>query len=48
MPIIIADIMCTRVVTVEMDDRLTVAKDIFEQANFHHLLVLDEDRKSVV
>ncbi|MCT8863179.1 CBS domain-containing protein [Shewanella xiamenensis] len=42
MPIIIADIMRTRVVTVEMDDRLTVAKEIFEQANFHHLLVVDE------
>jgi len=25
-----------------MDDRLTVAKEIFEQANFHHLLVVDE------
>ncbi|QSX38997.1 CBS domain-containing protein [Shewanella sedimentimangrovi] len=34
--------MSTRVVTVEMDDRLMVAKDIFEQAPFHHLPVLDE------
>lgn len=42
MTIIIADIMSTRVVTVEMDDRLSVAKEIFEQANFHHLLVVDE------
>ena len=42
MPIIIADIMSTRVVTVEMDDRLTVAKEIFDQASFHHLLVVDE------
>lgn len=42
MTIIIADIMSTRVVTIEMDDRLTVAKEIFDQANFHHLLVVDE------
>ena len=42
MTIIIADIMSTRVVTVEMDDRLCVAKEIFDQANFHHLLVVDE------
>ncbi|MCP3130042.1 CBS domain-containing protein [Shewanella sp. KJ2020] len=42
MTIIIADIMSTRVVTVEMDDRLSVAKEIFDQANFHHLLVVDE------
>ncbi len=44
MPITIADIMSTRVVTVEMDDRLTVAKEIFEQANFHHLLVMEDNQ----
>ncbi|MGL6122296.1 MAG: CBS domain-containing protein, partial [Shewanella sp.] len=43
MPIIIADIMSSRVVTIEMDDRLTVAKEIFDQASFHHLLVVDKN-----
>ncbi|QYJ79693.1 CBS domain-containing protein [Shewanella acanthi] len=42
MPITIADIMSTRVVTVDMDDRLTVAKEIFEQVKFHHLLVMED------
>ncbi|PJG59097.1 CBS domain-containing protein [Aeromonas cavernicola] len=40
---LISDIMTTRVATVSMDDRLSVIKDIFEQAHFHHLLVLEED-----
>ena len=39
---LIKDIMTTRVATVSMDDRLTVIKDIFEQAHFRHLLVLEE------
>lgn len=38
----IRDIMTTRVATVSMDDRLSVIKDIFEQAHFRHLLVLEE------
>jgi acetoin utilization protein AcuB len=42
MPTMISDIMSTRVVTIEMDDRLFMAKEIFEQAYFHHLLVIDE------
>ena len=37
----IRDIMTTRVATVSMDDRLSVIKDIFEQAHFRHLLVLE-------
>ena len=41
---LIKDIMTTRVATVSMDDRLTVIKDIFEQARFRHLLVLEEDQ----
>ncbi|HGY5298248.1 TPA: CBS domain-containing protein [Aeromonas salmonicida] len=40
---LIKDIMTTRVATVSMDDRLTVIKDIFEQAHFRHLLVLEEE-----
>jgi acetoin utilization protein AcuB len=37
-------IMTSRVVTVEMDDRLSVIKDIFEQAKFRHLLVIEEGK----
>ncbi|ABL99197.1 CBS domain-containing protein [Shewanella amazonensis] len=43
MELSIADIMVTRVVTVEMDDRLQLVKEIFDQASFHHLPVVDED-----
>ena len=39
----IRDIMTTRVATVSMDDRLSVIKDIFEQAHFRHLLVVEEE-----
>src|SRR6202051_3296375 len=42
---VMRDIMTSRVVTVEMDDRLEVVKEIFDTMNFHHLLVLDEHRK---
>jgi len=38
----IRDAMTTRVATVAMDDRLSVIKDIFEQARFRHLLVQEE------
>ena len=39
----VADIMVTRVVTIEMDDRLTLTKEIFDNVSFHHLLVIDEN-----
>ncbi len=39
----VSQIMSTRVVTIEMDDRLTVAKEIFDNAPFHHLLVIEHD-----
>ena len=42
MELFVADIMVTRVVTIEMDDRLALAKEIFDQASFHHLPVVDE------
>ncbi|RLA41541.1 MAG: hypothetical protein DRQ64_02005 [Gammaproteobacteria bacterium] len=35
--------MSTVVVSVEMDDSLHVVNDIFNNTNFHHLLVLDAD-----
>jgi acetoin utilization protein AcuB len=41
----VSDIMTARVVTVEMDDRLEVVKEIFDTVKFHHLLVLDERGK---
>jgi acetoin utilization protein AcuB len=41
----VSDIMTARIVTVELDDRLEVVKDIFDTVKFHHLLVLDEHKK---
>ena len=38
----LGSIMTARVVTVEMDDRLEIVKEIFDTMNFHHLLVVDE------
>ena len=43
----VRSIMTARVVTVEMDDRLDVVKQIFDTLKFHHLLVVD-DRKKLV
>ncbi len=40
-----SDIMTARVVTVGMDDRLEVVKEIFDTMSFHHLLVVDEHKK---
>jgi acetoin utilization protein AcuB len=37
-------IMTRRVVTVEMDDTLAVAREIFDNTRFHHLLVVDASR----
>ena len=44
-PMVMGDIMTARVVTVEMDDRLEVVKEIFDTMSFHHLLVVDEHKK---
>ena len=41
---LIQDIMTKRVVTIEMDDKLSVVKDIFENSKFHHLLVIEDDK----
>jgi acetoin utilization protein AcuB len=43
----VGSMMTTRVVTVEMDDRLEVVRQIFDRLNFHHLLVVDERKKLV-
>jgi len=44
-PMDLGSIMTARVVTVEMDDRLEIVKEIFDTMNFHHLLVVDEHKK---
>ncbi len=36
--------MTRRIVTVELDDRLGVVKEIFDRLRFHHLLVVDEGK----
>lgn len=41
----LGDIMTAQIVTVAMDDRLEVVKEIFDTHKFHHLLVVDEYRK---
>ncbi len=33
--------MTRRVVTVEMDDPLQIIREIFENVNFHHILIVD-------
>jgi acetoin utilization protein AcuB len=41
----VRSLMTTRVVSVEMDDRLDVVKKIFDTLKFHHLLVVDDRGK---
>ena len=36
--------MTKRIVTVEMDDSLKVAKEIFDNVGFHHLLVVQREK----
>lgn len=40
----VSQIMSTQLVTVELDDKLTTVKEIFDNARFHHLLVIDEGK----
>ena len=40
----VSEVMATRVVTVEMDDRLTVVKEILDCAAFRHLLVIENNQ----
>jgi len=42
---VLRDIMTARIVTVELDDRLEVVKEIFDTMKFHHLLVVDAGKK---
>jgi acetoin utilization protein AcuB len=41
---IVQDIMSRKVVTIELDDRLEVVREIFQNLRFHHLLVVEEGR----
>jgi acetoin utilization protein AcuB len=45
MSVLVSQIMSRRVVTVDMDDRLQVAKEIFDNVKFNHLLVIDEENQ---
>ena len=40
----IGDIMTKSVVTVEMDDKLSLVKEIFDNSKFRHLLVIDNGK----
>jgi len=40
----ISDVMSANVVTVDMDDRLTVVKNILDSAPFRHLLVVEDEK----
>ena len=40
----VKQIMNQNIVTVHMDDTLYTVKEIFENARFHHLLVVDSDK----
>ena len=40
----IREFMTSKVVTVQLDDKLSVVKDIFDNSNFHHLLVVEDDK----
>lgn len=38
----VSEIMSRKVTTVQFDDRLSIVKDIFDNAKFHHLLVVED------
>ena len=40
----VSKLMSSNLVTVEMDDPLSVVKHIFEQTKFHHLVVIDNHK----
>lgn len=40
----VASIMSKPVVTVELDDSLSLVKEIFDNAQFHHLLVVEKGK----
>lgn len=40
---LVSKLMNTRFVTVELDDKLSAVKEIFESTNIHHLLVIESE-----
>ena len=40
----VEQIMTKKIVTVEMDDKLSVVKEIFDNLKFHHLLVVENNK----
>ena len=40
----IDEVMTKKVVTVEMDDKLSLVKDIFDNSKFHHLIVIEHGK----
>jgi acetoin utilization protein AcuB len=40
----ICDIMSTKVVSVDMDDKLSTVKELFDRLKFHHLLVVESGK----
>lgn len=40
----IGRIMTVRIVTIQMDDSVEVVRDIFQKVQFHHLLVVDNEK----
>ena len=39
----LADVMSTKLITLQMDDDLSKVKQIFDQHNIHHILILDDN-----
>jgi acetoin utilization protein AcuB len=40
----VEEIMTTKIVTVELGDRLSMIKEIFDQSKLHHLLAVEDSR----
>lgn len=41
---LVGDLMSTKLVTVELDDRLSVVKEIFDHMLIHHLVVIENNK----
>ncbi len=40
---LVSELMNTKLITVELDDKLSTVKEIFERVNIHHLLVIESN-----
>ena len=38
---LVSELMNTKLITIELDDKLSAVKEIFERVNIHHLLVIE-------